>query len=486
MRVKLNLFVFLLSFFSLSLSAQITYIAVNQTWTDGNGMTWLFDVATDGTATIHHLDHHYDHVPTLTVPAKVWHEGKEIAVKRIGNHKLNDETLAHQIDNDFDLIISEGIEELIGDGAGTFQSATNLRNVTLPTSLRKIGTLCFQGCTNMKLVPAVLECELNSIGANAFSGCKSMESITLKGTLDEAAAAMFDQTDMRYINLQDLNIVSGKGTTNAGRNSKMTSRKFYGIPNHTLIYMPKGSTLPLIAGEVNFIYTDADGSNARCEHFQVDDKFDTEVPLPFKATKVSYINRTFSASRYATLCLPYDATLPTGMSAFTFSRHEGSTFIFEPFATNKLQANTPYLLKASTDGVKFATEQTKSNIPVTATVQPNSTTCFIGTTVNIDNATAAGWKAYNLSNNTWYPIRTSTPSGSIGHYRCSVIDNTGPTAGAKAFKIAISTPTGIEMHEAKTQEDEYPFYTIDGRLADKRPLPAGIYVRNGKKIIIRR
>lgn len=488
MNIKPQTIIFLLLVFATQLYAQSPSPSdsINLQWSDGK-LTWFFDIEPDGTATIHHLDRHYDHVPVLTVPAKVWHEGTEIAVKRIGHHQEDTtETLAHQIDNDFDLIIPEGIEELIGLGAGTFQRATNLRNVRLPKSLKKIGQSCFEGCTNMKLVPAELECELNSIGTNAFSGCTSMESITLKGTLDQAAAAIFDKTNMRFINLQDLKIVPGKGTTAAGRNNKLRSRKFFGIPNHTLIYMPKGSEkdFPLLPGEVNFIYTDADGSNARCDHFQVDDKFDTEVPLPFKAKKSSYINREFNADRYATLCLPYEATLPAGMSAFTFSRREGSTFVFEPFVGTKLVANTPYLLKASTKGTTFGTEPTEQTVPLTESVQPSGTSCFIGTTMNVDNATAAGWEAYNLNSNTWYPIRTSTASGSIGHYRCSVIDTTGPSAGAKAFKIAVATPTGIEMQTVEVEEAERPYYTIDGRMAGPRPLSPGIYVSNGKKIII--
>lgn len=484
MRIKLKLFFLLIVFCNLQLNAQRTVLRENVQWTDDKGFTWVFDIETDGTATIHHLDHHYGHVSELIVPAKVQYEGKEISVKRVGHHKEDrEETLAHQIDNDFNLIISEGIEELVGEAAGTFQMAANLRNVTLPKSLKKIGASCFQGCGNMKLVPSQLDCELTSIGNAAFSDCTSMEDITLKGTLTEAAGGIFNNTNMRYINLQELEIPLSNTTKEAGRNSKFTSRKFFGIPNHTLIYMPKGSPLPLKAGEVNFIYSDADGKNAHCEHFQVDDKFDTKVPIPFKAKKSSYINRTFSTDRYATLCLPYEATLPANMSAFSFSRSESNTFVFEPFAAAKLQANTPYLLKASADGVKFNIESVEKNIPITDAVQPN--VAFIGTTINIDNATAAGWRAYNLKNNMWYPIRTSTPSGSIGHYRCSVI-NDSQASDAKPFKIAVETATGIELHEVDVQAESHPFYTIDGRLVGKRPLPAGVYVSNGKKIIINR
>uniref|UniRef100_A0AB33JLN6 Leucine-rich repeat domain-containing protein n=1 Tax=Prevotella sp. GTC17262 TaxID=3236797 RepID=A0AB33JLN6_9BACT len=489
MSIKANVILFLIVFFSLPFYAQTQHVVVNAKWTDSNHFTWLFDIETDGTATIHHLDHHYDHVPVLTVPAKVEYEGKEIDVKRIGHHKEDlTETLAHQIDNDFDLVISEGITELIGEAAGTFQKAENLRNVTLPKSLKKIGTLCFQGCTNMKLVPSELDCELTSIGANAFADCTSMEAITLKGSLDEAAAAVFNNTHMRYINLQNLQIVPGKGTTMAGRNEKLKSRKFYGIPNHTLIYMPKGSEkdFPLVPGEVNFIYADADGKNAYCEHFQVDDKFDTEVPLPFKAKKSSYINRTFGAGRSATLCLPYEATLPAGMSAFTFSRREGDTFVFEPFMFTTLEANEPYLLKASHDGTAFSPETTEKSIPISKAVQPTGASCFIGTTVNIDNATAAGWQAYNLKNNIWNPIRTSTPSGSIGHYRCGVVDTEEPSSGAKFFMMGFVTPTGIEIPNVDASVAASPFYTIDGILVRERPLPAGIYVSKGKKVIINR
>ena len=45
-------------------------------------------------------------------------------------------------------------------------------------------------------------------------------------------------------------------------------------------------------------------------------------------------------------------------------------------------------------------------------------------------------------------------------------------------------PTGIKEIEAN--EDDLPVYTLDGiRIADTRNLPKGVYIRNGKKFLVK-
>ena len=60
---------------------------------------------------------------------------------------------------------------------GVFNSATNLRNITLPNELKIIGKSAFAGCKNLKSIdiPDYVE-EINS---KAFYGCMSLEEINL-------------------------------------------------------------------------------------------------------------------------------------------------------------------------------------------------------------------------------------------------------------------------------------------------------------------
>ena len=115
----------------------------------------------------------------------------------------------------------------------------------------------------------------------------------------------------------------------------------------------------------------------------------------------------------------------------------------------------------------------------------------MGTTVTIDNEPAANMHAYNLDADTWYPVRTDTPTGYIHPFRCFIQSTTG--AAAKNFTMIFDngkTPTAIdtvkaaEQAEADMKSGRYPFYTLDGRNmgSDYNSLPQGrIYIVNGHK-----
>lgn len=52
------------------------------------------------------------------------------------------------------------------------------------------------------------------------------------------------------------------------------------------------------------------------------------------------------------------------------------------------------------------------------------------------------------------------------------------------FVFKVELPTGIKEIEAN--EDDLPVYTLDGiRIADTRNLPKGVYIRNGKKFLVK-
>ena len=65
-------------------------------------------------------------------------------------------------------------EEEPGNG-GTFRECEQLTAITLPSTLRVIGSNCFKGCTKLKQVtfPASLE----KLGFGTFEGCASLEAV---------------------------------------------------------------------------------------------------------------------------------------------------------------------------------------------------------------------------------------------------------------------------------------------------------------------
>lgn len=74
-------------------------------------------------------------------------------------------------------------------------------------------------------------------------------------------------------------------------------------------------------------------------------------------TNISY---SLSAAQWGTICLPFSATVPTGVKAYTVSGHEGSTLLLTEVTNGTLSANTPYLLNGPAGDYPFSGPQATS------------------------------------------------------------------------------------------------------------------------------
>lgn len=87
------------------------------------------------------------------------------------------------------LIISEGITELLYNGSGTCKNCENLETVSLPSTLKTIGKSAFSGC--IKLREINLPEGLVSIGDYAFCDCVRLKSINLPESLTSIGRSAF-------------------------------------------------------------------------------------------------------------------------------------------------------------------------------------------------------------------------------------------------------------------------------------------------------
>ena len=369
-------------------------------------------------------------------------------------------------------------------GSNAFQSCRGFTGIFLPKTLTSIGSLAFVSCLNLEAVKFENGTTLTNItGYQHFLQCYNLQYI-----------------DMRGVTLPPGFIVS---RDNAGLSL------FMSVQPYTMIYLP--ATAPAAeANQENFVIGGA------CDKFVVYDThyfytvYHTTPPnrgcnypiqQSFIATTAEYKGRNIAGDRYSSLYLPYPATLPDGMRAYTFearTTHLGIThFRFTSVGDGgtQLEANKPYLVRII-DGSPNKQFGTDVNVQVPVTPPIASTEMqdtngqgfyFGGTTENIDNATAAGMKAYNLRNNQWRPIRTDNPNGYIHSFRAYM--RTTGAAPAKGFAIVLDdedTPTGIDdtVAEDAVEQGNSPIYTLDGKLmgTDIDALPSGeIYIKNGKK-----
>ena len=85
-----------------------------------------------------------------------------------------------------EIVLPEGITEL---PESAFASRRTLTSITIPKSLKKIGSFAFQYCNNLKTI--TLNEGLETIGQGAFYSCENIESISVPGTVRQISKSAF-------------------------------------------------------------------------------------------------------------------------------------------------------------------------------------------------------------------------------------------------------------------------------------------------------
>lgn len=198
------------------------------------------------------------------------------------------------------------------------------------------------------------------------------------------------------------------------------------------------------------------------------------------------------SQEYGTVNLPYDAVLPTGATAYAISAthvtegsHDNTATLTEIAKEGEIvAANTPMLIRRSADTYTlFALNQS------TGTAKTAETNLLKGTKdKSIQNS--ANYYVLGLNNNTNSDQYNKlgfwrTNNSKIGNWR-AYLDLTGTTSNAKGFILSWDTfaPTGISQVETTQGKVNTPWYTLDGRELGTKPSQRGVYIHNGKKVII--
>lgn len=230
--------------------------------------------------------------------------------------------------------------------------------------------------------------------------------------------------------------------------------------------------------------------------------------------------RSFTADKPSTVCLPFAYTKKTGDGSFyefTGIEKVGSEYIAtmtEP-GTSTLTANTPYLYKAATTGdADFSgTYAIPASIEAGETTSGDWTFKGIYSTLSwITEPTGIyGFSAQDANDGI-----TQGQFVKVGSYvrikpmRCYLVYKNGEEnyAGAPGMKRAAATTsddtlpetigvrlisangevTAIGTLHTRTGEvsfDSEAWYTLDGKRLNAKPNTKGIYVNNGKKVVIK-
>ena len=194
---------------------------------------------------------------------------------------------------------------------------------------------------------------------------------------------------------------------------------------------------------------------------------------------ISY-NRA-SISGIATTILPFSVAVPSGVTAYEYSTFDTSQnkLVFKSVST--MEAFKPYIIVGSS--LQVSTSENVTAI-TPASVDISGVATFTGTFQAIDAATTtAAGNMYVLSSDVF-----KKSNGKIGAFRSYMTFTAAPS---RNFSVVFGDETtGMRPATVEEMEALFNVYSIDGRIVKSKTdtmigLPAGVYVINGKKVVIK-
>lgn len=206
------------------------------------------------------------------------------------------------------------------------------------------------------------------------------------------------------------------------------------------------------------IYTD---TNIEKEEFAFELATETEVTL------------ALSEVGWATLILPFNATLPEGVKAYSCTEADGETLTLTK--AESLKANTPYLMNG---------EEGKHVFTGYGLADKDSYTDGLFTGTYVDYQTTADGKTYVLQNqngNLAFYLVTDAAQPWIRAYRSYMVYE--GAAGAPKFSLGRGEGT-TSIDKAQLTIDNVVIYDLMGRKVNTME-KGGVYIVNGKKVVIK-
>lgn len=326
--------------------------------------------------------------------------------------------------------------------------------------------------------------DITGIEDKAFTGCSSLRYID--------ATALADYTPSCL--LRDIE-----------------TSPFYGVPKQALVYL-NGLDF---AGE-NYVYYPGAGTEYYCDVFKVYDDLDGnqlgfedaddykwafENRYAFKANTILN-TRMLTGGQHYTTCLPYDLPIPEGMKAYTLNVTSSQLLGFEE-VTGTLLANHPYVIITEDNGQLLCATETvvpefifsdndaKKLNPVSSVAGSTSTFTMGGTMRYIDGADAEG--LYIMQGKdangvcTWKQIEDAYGSYTDVNHRYCVLPMRAYIKSGDALSrqfISSTFTKGVSEMQPMNSGDTDSLYDLLGRKINNAPQRKGVYIRNGRKVII--
>ena len=211
------------------------------------------------------------------------------------------------------------------------------------------------------------------------------------------------------------------------------------------------------------------------------------------SNKIASFTRNFVAG-YSSCCLPFDITtseLPTGLSAYTFTSCTADGAVTFSTAGETIAAGTPFVVKAETAGyylIPSASSLNRIESPDSyyATEASNNVK-FVGSFVNkVPDGDYVSTNNYgiNSAGNKFLKMKADTKTT---FYRAFLASSNASFAPTLLFDDGNGTTDikRIEDIDGMDVISDGAIYNLQGVRMNGDNLPKGIYVRNGKKFVVK-
>ena len=429
----------------------------------GDNLTWKF-TSSDGTLTISGTGNMTNFVDNRYVPwGSLRNEIKKVV---IGDGVTNIGKFAFDICNNLTSVTIPNSVTSIGNFA--FNACKSLTSVEIPNSVTSIGNHAFRNCSGLASIE--IPNSVTSIGNFAFYDCSALTSITFKGSTPPTFGNdVFDYVDKSIPVYVPAN--SGETYKNA-----LAGYGFSNIKEFTSISLK-------------------DNSNAYTRNTQIDD------------ADVSY-TRDFSKywePLYIPFSLKYEDWKDDFEIAYINAVHQYDTnddgdidktvLEFVKIKSGTTYPNTPYIIRAKEKGKKtlYAENVTLYESDVNQIKCSTTAQEFIFTG-NYKKVSTMDLMAYYTNKYTMHlgDINYINLITGVGAYRwyMEIKDrdsaygiNNNNTAKEISIRVVGEETTGIANIQLTSPNTQT--YDLNGRRVNENNLKPGMYVKNGRKFVVR-
>lgn len=338
-------------------------------------------------------------------------------------------------------------------------------------------------------------------GTSSAKGSATTPSITVtgKGVLSFMAAAWYGDKTTIKVEVSDGATLTYNGKTSSSISVNINNASWTNIDNIE-ISGAKTFTITFTANVKNDNRFFLDEVMVKDIPTVTLDETATNNTIEAKTGVNVTLKRTMKADMWNTICLPFDVTYDVAKAAFgndvkiaeLDGSSTGTTLSFKNVTNNVtnnvIKASVPYLIKptidAPADGYKFeGVEITEA--AVNPTKVKTAGNLYFNGVYNMVDATTEVTSGYNAAflgkGNTIFGAQSNTKMKGFRAYFAI------PTSvKASELRVVIDgTATSIKNIDSEVVESNAPVYNLHGQRVDGTNLTPGIYVKAGKKFVVK-